>query len=66
MLASGQGAAITVRGYHHDLVFRGNTIGSTEPSATSAVGILRDEQARGLRSEGNKFLNVRAEVETAK
>lgn len=66
--ASGPGpvASIQVRGPHRDLVFRGNTIGTTAPGASPGVGILRGEEATGLRSEGNRFLNVGEEVRTAR
>ena len=55
--------AVTIRGHHRDLVFRGNTIGATGPGASTSIGILRSEHAEGLRSEGNRFVGVRAEVE---
>jgi parallel beta-helix repeat protein len=53
------GACVVVRGHHHDLVFRGNTIGRTKP-APGGVGILSGEHARGLQSVDNQFPNVEA------
>ena len=66
--ASGSGpvASIQIRGPHRDLVFRGNTIGTTAPGSAPGVGILRGDQATGLRSEENRFLNVGEEVRTAR
>jgi parallel beta-helix repeat protein len=58
-------AAIVIRGHHHDLVFRRNVIGNSQAGA-AAIGILASKHANGLKSEENQFLNVKAEVETAK
>jgi parallel beta-helix repeat protein len=55
--------AVTVRGPHRDLVFRDNTLGSSSISPGRSVGILHPRAAEGLKSEGNRFLNVGAEVE---
>lgn len=56
-------AAITIRGVHHDLVFRGNQIGNTRGDARDAIGILQSPKSEGLKSEANRFVNVRAEIE---
>ncbi|QEH38320.1 Pectate lyase superfamily protein [Aquisphaera giovannonii] len=57
-------AGIRIKGTHRDLVFRGNTIGSSREGTPKGVGILRGEGATGLRSEENRFQNVAREIET--
>jgi parallel beta-helix repeat protein len=56
-------AGVTIRGHHHDLVFRDNTIGVSEPTGSRAIGILSGPEARRLRSESNRFLHLGAEIE---
>jgi hypothetical protein len=56
-------ASVVIRGCHHDLVFRGNTIGHS--GASSGPGFLISKAARGLKLEGNRFVNVKEEVATA-
>lgn len=55
-------AAVIIRGSHHDLVFRENTIGYSEPRTGTAIGILAGESARGLKAEGNRFQHVTTPV----
>ncbi len=69
---NGQGGAtkstaeITIRGCHNGLCFRSNEIGVSQPSAVASIGILQDPRSSELHSEGNRFLNVRSEVEPSK
>ncbi|MCY3021469.1 MAG: right-handed parallel beta-helix repeat-containing protein [Planctomycetota bacterium] len=53
-------AAIMVLGHTHDLVFRGNKIGSSKSGAHA--GIVRGKHVRGLAVTGNQFLRVKHEV----
>lgn len=62
----GSRACIVIRGTHHDLVFRRNTIGNTSPTATPVIGLLVSPFAKGLTTEGNHFVNVKAEIEKQK
>jgi parallel beta-helix repeat protein len=55
------GAAVVVRGPHHGLVFRGNTLGSSSPGQ-AAAGILADKAAGDLQAEGNQYLHVKEAV----
>ena len=55
-------ACVVIRGCHHDLVFRHNTIGHPRPAPGPAF--LVSKSARGLRLEGNKFVHVGQEVAT--
>jgi hypothetical protein len=68
--AKGEGgsarAAVVIKGHHYDLVFRGNTIGNTEPAAAPTVGVLVSPFTRGIKSENNQFRNVQREIETEK
>ncbi len=59
-------AAIVMRGHHHDVVFRRNTIGNSSPGTPAGAGILASPQATGLVVEANEFVNVKAEVERDK
>ena len=64
---SGKAAAcIEIRGTHHDLVFRRNTIGNEKPIASPTVGISADKSAGDVKSEQNRFLNLKTEVASAK
>jgi len=55
-------ASVVIRGPHHDLVFRGNTIGQS--GSAGGPGFLVSKAARGLKSEGNTFTNAKPEVVT--
>jgi hypothetical protein len=57
----GSGACIEIRGCHHDVVFRNNTIGASKP-ASGGVAILAAKQAKGLQATENQFLNVKPPV----
>jgi hypothetical protein len=61
-LEKGQGAAIVIKGSHHGLVFRSNTIGVSRPDS-AGIGILTTGK-EDLRSEENRFQNVKP-TETA-
>jgi parallel beta-helix repeat protein len=58
--------SIVIRGYHHDLVFRRNTIGFSNPVSKPIPGIYSSKVARNLRAEDNQFLNVKTEIEIEK
>jgi parallel beta-helix repeat protein len=58
--------SIVIRGYHHDLVFRRNTIGFSSPPAQPIPGIYVSKVARNLKVEDNQFLHVKTEIETEK
>lgn len=59
--AGGAGAiGVLIRGHHHDLIFRGNTIGATRPGDAPRAGIVAGPHSPGLRSENNRFVNVPA------
>jgi parallel beta-helix repeat protein len=64
--SEGGTASVVIRGHHHDVVFRGNTIGVTGSGNPAEAGILRGPHADGLRVEENRFLHVGAEVEAEK
>jgi hypothetical protein len=55
-----------IQGHHHDLVFRGNTIGYTKPASGATAGIRVSANAPGLRVENNEFPNVGRVVEAQK
>jgi len=57
------GACIVIRGPHHDLVFRENTIGHSQPSAGAGPGIRCTAEARGLKADENRYLNVITPIE---
>jgi parallel beta-helix repeat protein len=59
-------AAVVIQGQHHDLIFRGNTIGNTKPAQTPTVGVLISKLAQNIKVEGNQFLHVDQDVETQK
>jgi hypothetical protein len=54
-------AAILMRGHHHDVVFRGNTIGHSGESGDERVGIRYGEGVIRLDAGENDFVNVSAE-----
>jgi hypothetical protein len=58
-------AAVVIRGYHHDLVFRRNVIGNSS-AAGESVGILVSESAKNLTLEDNEFLHVQMKSATRK
>jgi hypothetical protein len=55
-------AAVVIRGHHHDLVFRQNTIGHEKPTDKQHVGILVSRHATGFQSADNKFRHVETDV----
>lgn len=55
-------ASIVIRGCHSDLIFRGNTIGHS--GAASGPGFVVNKLVQGLKSEQNKFTNVKTEIVT--
>jgi parallel beta-helix repeat protein len=58
-------AAVVVLGHHHDLVFRGNTIGNRSAGGTAKVGIQLSKVAQRLREENNTFTHLEARTRTA-
>jgi parallel beta-helix repeat protein len=56
------GIEILINGHHDDLVFRKNTIGSTQPNSTS-VGIRCDKNIIGLQSTENEFVNLKVPID---
>ena len=60
------GAAIVIRGEHHDLVFRENVIGYSRPRSGPSTGVRASEAARGLKAEENDFRNVTTRIEVEK
>jgi parallel beta-helix repeat protein len=64
--ADKRAAAIVIEGPHHDLVFRGNTIGNSKPGGGDrpTVGILTNSQARNLSADEGQFLNVEKEIDS--
>jgi hypothetical protein len=64
--SGGSKAAIVIQGHHHDLVFRDNKIGNSQPGALPDIGILVSKESRGLKVEGDGFVNVRATIEEQK
>lgn len=59
-------AAIVIQGPHHDLVFRNNKIGNSEPADKATIGILVGPEARNLDAAAEQFVNVRTAIETKK
>jgi parallel beta-helix repeat protein len=55
--------SIVIRGAHHDLQFRDNTIGYTEPPSAAIPGIRASREARGLIADENEFRHVSQPVE---
>jgi parallel beta-helix repeat protein len=53
---------VLIRGQHDDLVFRKNTIGSTQVNST-AVGIRCEKNTIGLQTPDNEFLNLKVPIE---
>jgi hypothetical protein len=61
---AGTGAAIVIHGPHHDLVFRENDIGYSQPQDRARVGIRSSKLAKGLQAEANHFRHVQTEIES--
>ncbi len=55
-------AAVIIRGEHHDLVFRDNVIGYSQPRPGATVGIRASATAKGLNADANDFKNVATPV----
>ena len=51
-------ASIVIRGAHHDLQFRENTIGYTKPPPADRPAIRVSREARGLMADENQFRHV--------
>jgi parallel beta-helix repeat protein len=58
------GLGVLIRGHHDDLVFRKNTIGTSQPSST-AVGIRCEKKTKGLETNENEFVNLKVPVDRA-
>jgi hypothetical protein len=56
-------ACVAILGTHRDLVFRENTLGNTGRGGPGRIGILVAGDAKNLRSEANRFLNLKTEVD---
>jgi hypothetical protein len=54
----GESAAVVIRGHHHDLVFRQNTIGHEEPAEDGHTGIYVSRHAKGFKAADNQFRHV--------
>jgi parallel beta-helix repeat protein len=52
---------IVINGHHHELVFRKNTIGRSQPSSGGA-GIRCSKHAKDFQAADNEFLNVETEI----
>jgi parallel beta-helix repeat protein len=64
--ASGQpiSESIVIRGHHHDVQFRDNTVGYSKPLATTQPAVAASTGAKGLRLEGNRFQHADATPKT--
>lgn len=56
-------ACVIIYGHHHDLVFRDNTIGRSQP-APGGIGILCGKHVKDLQVTSGEFLNVQTKVQT--
>jgi parallel beta-helix repeat protein len=56
---------IDIRGPHHDLIFRDNTIGYSQPPSAAGSGIRSSREATGLNAEENRFLHVKTPIDAA-
>jgi parallel beta-helix repeat protein len=65
-LSSKDAACILIRGHHHDLVFRQNTIGVSSESGRGVAGILAGKEALRLQAQDNEFRGVREAVQVGK
>jgi parallel beta-helix repeat protein len=59
-------ACIIIRGHHHDLVFRQNTIGVSSERSGAAVGIIAGKEALRLQAKDNVFRSVSEAVRVGK
>jgi parallel beta-helix repeat protein len=59
-------ACILIRGHHHDLVFRQNTIGVTSESNRTVAGIVASKEALRLQATDNAFRGVHEAVQVSK
>jgi parallel beta-helix repeat protein len=59
-------AAIVIQGHHHDVVFRGNTIGNAKPVPGPTVGVLIGKFAQNIKADDNEFLHVDQGIKTQK
>ena len=59
-------ACIVIQGHHHDLVFKGNTVGNSSASGPSKIAIHVSKHALRLRDENNTFRHVATPVVTSK
>jgi parallel beta-helix repeat protein len=59
-------ASIVIQGHHHDLVFKGNTIGNSTASGSAKIGIHVSKNALRLRDENNTFSHVATQIVTPK
>jgi parallel beta-helix repeat protein len=64
-LAGETGACVILRGHHHDVVFRKNTIGHSRPVSVG-VGILSGKDVRSLQNVDNQFPNVGTSIQVDK
>lgn len=59
-------ACVTIRGHHHDVVFRKNSIGNSKPAPAVSVGIFSGKNVKNLKAEGNQFPNIKTPIEAEK
>lgn len=64
-LAGEAGACVVLRGHHHDIVFRKNTIGHSRP-VSAGIGILSGKDVCGLKNVDNQFPNVGTSIKVDK
>jgi parallel beta-helix repeat protein len=57
------GVSIDIRGPHHDLLFRDNTIGYSQPPKGAGPAIRASREAVGLKAGENRFLHVQIPIE---
>ncbi|HVR75735.1 MAG TPA: right-handed parallel beta-helix repeat-containing protein [Planctomycetota bacterium] len=55
-------ASVVIRGHHHGLVFRKNTLGLSEPGGPGAAGILAGPDVKLLVTEGNILQHLETEL----
>ncbi len=55
---------VVIRGHHHDLVFRGNRIGNSNPASPVAIAVFCGRDVKNPRFEHNEFPNIQTAVET--
>jgi hypothetical protein len=59
-------ACIVIRGHHHDLVFRQNTIGVSSDKGRVAAGIVAGKDVLRLETKDNEFRGVAEAVQVKK